>query len=182
MPYKRSLLLAIVFSMLVACAGEFPYRDARNDQFIATNYQAADALMASAKSLPKMLTNVPNDAPILVAALVNIDTLNQSTSLGRIVSEQLQARLSQLQYTVVELKLRGEVFTKKPQGELMLSREISEITAAHHAQAVVVGTYALASRFIYVNLKVVDKDNLILGAYDYTLPRTANINALIASQ
>ncbi len=178
MPYKRSLLIAALISLFfTGCAGEFPYRDARNDQFIATNYQAADALIASAKSLPK----VPSDAPILVAALVNIDTLNQSTSLGRIVSEQLQARLSQLQYSVVELKLRGEVFTKKPQGELMLSREISEITAAHHAQAVVVGTYALASRFIYVNLKIVDKDNLILGAYDYTLPRTANLNALIAS-
>ncbi|MES2554070.1 MAG: FlgO family outer membrane protein [Pseudomonadota bacterium] len=176
---KYTLIIACILTLgLTGCAGDYPYRDARKDQFIPTNYKAADALIASAKSLPK----VPNDAPILVAALVNIDTLNQSSSLGRIISEQIQARLSQMNYTVVELKLRGEVFTRKPQGELMLSREISEITAAHNAQAVVVGTYAVGSQFIYVNLKVVGKENLVLGAYDYTLPKTANTKALLNDQ
>ena len=68
---------------------------------------------------------------------------------------------------------------KKDQGELLLSREVHDLQASHHAEAVVVGTYAVAKQFVYVNLKMVDADNLAVGAYDYTLPLDSNVRALL---
>lgn len=154
-----------------------PQINFQQNEFIRANYQAADALSASANQRRDM----PKQVPILVATLVNIDSLTESSRLGRIVSEQLQARLSQHGYSVVELKLRGNLFVKQDQGELLLSREIKDITTNHKAQAVVVGTYAVASNNVFINLKIVGNDNILLGSYDYSLNLDADTKAMLAN-
>lgn len=181
------LTLAIAtISMLSACtttsqqsvvaSSGAPSINFQKNAFIRANYQAADALSASANIHREM----PKQVPILVATLVNIDSLTESSRLGRIISEQLQARLSQHGYSVVELKLRGNLFVKQDQGVLLLSREIKDITTNHKAQAVVVGTYAVANNHIFINLKVVGNDNILLGSYDYSLDMDADTKAMLA--
>lgn len=183
---KRIILVLAISTLLPACAGtqqsvanasEAPSINYQTNGFIRTNYQAADALSASANLRREM----PKQVPILVATLVNIDSLTESSRLGRIVSEQLQARLSQQGYSVVELKLRGNLFVKQDQGELLLSREIKDITTNHKAQAVVVGTYAVANNNVFINLKMVGNDNILLGSYDYSLELDADTKAMLSS-
>ncbi|MDO9204216.1 FlgO family outer membrane protein [Methylotenera sp.] len=159
----------------VAASSSAPQINFQQNEFIRANYQAADALSASANLRREM----PKQVPILVATLVNIDSLTESSRLGRIVSEQLQARLSQHGYSVVELKLRGNLFVKQDQGELLLSREIKDITTNHKAQAVVVGTYAVANSNVFINLKIVGNDNILLGSYDYSLNLDADTKAML---
>jgi TolB-like protein len=160
----------------VATSSGAPSINYQMNPFIRANYQAADALSLSANLRREM----PKQVPILVATLVNIDSLTESSRLGRMVSEQLQARLSQHGYSVVELKLRGNLFVKQDQGELLLSREIKDITLNHKAQAVVVGTYAVASNNVFINLKIVGTDNILLGSYDYSLDIDANTKVMLA--
>ena len=159
----RALLLSMVF-LISGCASEPTYEAAADSQFIKANYAAAEALAKSVK--------VPLDksAPIIVATLVNIDNLGSSSTLGRIVSEQLVSKLSSVGYTVKEVKLRGTLFVKSSEGEFLLSRELKEISASHNAQAVVVGTYSDAGDYVYLNLKLIDTHNVVIGAHDYALP------------
>lgn len=161
---------------LAACTSDLTYLDAKVDPFISTNYKATDALVDSVRSGGRAL---PNDATVMVGTLVSIDALAESSRLGRTVAEQVQARLTQRGYGVIELKLRGALFIKKDQGELLLSREVQDLRANHKAEAVVVGTYSVAKQFVYVNLKMVDANNVAVGAHDYTLPLDRNVRALL---
>ena len=73
-------------------------------------------------------------------------------------------------YMVKELKLRGTLFVKSSTGELLLSRELKDISAAHKAQAVIVGTYSDADTHIYIHLKLLDENSNIMAGYDYSMP------------
>jgi hypothetical protein len=92
-------------------------------------------------------------------------------TLGRLISEQLSSRISQLGNNVVEMKLRNSVFIKQHEGEFLLTREIRELASAHNAGAVMVGTYADGNTFVFVSLKLIDPANgFILSSHDYALP------------
>jgi len=172
-------LVAIGLALLLAgCLASAPYQEARNDPFIQTNYQATDALIASISPTH----DFPSDATMLVATLVELDSLTESSALGRSISEQVQARLTQRGYSVIEMKLRGQMVMKKNQGELMLSRELQDLRKTHQAEAVVVGTYTLAKNFVYINLKMINADNVAIGAHSYALPLDRNVRAMLNKQ
>jgi TolB-like protein len=152
--------------------------EAKSSPFIEANYQATDAMIASMSKDHAL----PADAKILVATVVELDTLNESSTLGRSISEQVQARLTQRGYAVIEAKLRGQMVMNKAQGELMLSRELRDLQKSHSAEAVVVGTYTLARNYVYVNLKMIGPDNIALGAHNYALPLDRNVRALLNKQ
>ncbi len=90
--------------------------------------------------------------PVMVATLVQVDRLSESSRLGRIFSEQIAGRMVQRGVRVVELKLRDSVALQRDQGELLLSREVREVSQSHDAQAVVVGTYAASASALYISL------------------------------
>ena len=129
------------------------------------NYKAADSL------LNKVQPKLPKNSPILVASFVNIDDLDESSTFGRVVSEQFASRFKQKGYTTIEMKLRTNVFIKAGSGEFLLSRELAEIGTKHRAQAVVVGTYAVASNRVYLTARVINvSDGRVLSSYDYDIP------------
>ena len=81
---------------------------------------------------------------------------------------------------VTELKLRENVSLQPYQGELLLSRELSEVSKEHDAQAVVVGTYAVSAQTVYISLKLVNPvGNTTLAASDYELELDENMRSLL---
>ena len=57
------------------------------------------------------------------------------------------------------MKLRDSIYMKEKEGEFLLSRNIKDVSAAHAAQAVVVGTYARTKKEVLVSAKLVQADN-----------------------
>lgn len=173
------------------------YGEAFNNQFTYANYAAATELLRrflpppTAILEPSFASNAPSDqqpapiinsAPFIVATVVNIDQLEESSSFGRLVSEQIASRLVELGQNVVELKIRNSLFMKKDEGELLLTREIKEVANAHSTRAVVVGTYTVSSSLVFVNLKIVDPvSNQIKATYDYAHPKNAQVNSMLAN-
>jgi TolB-like protein len=142
---------------------------------IALNERAADAL----------LTSAPLDAqqPLLVATLVSVDRVNESSRLGRMFSEQLAGRLVQRGLRVSEVKLREALALNRDQGELFLSREVREVSQSQNAQAVLVGTYAVSPAVVYVSLKlVIPVGNQVVAAHNYSVPVDDNVRALLAGR
>ncbi len=150
------------------------YEQAAMHSLKLTNYAALDALMKGYQVSPVAMAGnhvASTNAPFIVATLANIDQLEQSSTLGRTISEQIASRMTQTGHSVVELKVRNGVYMKRNEGEFLLTREIREVATSHKAQAVVIGTYAESAMFIHVNLKLVDPaTSIILAAHDYTLP------------
>jgi TolB-like protein len=156
--------------LLTAAENNIRLVDANNDVITAANYKAAEYLI---ENLPE---ETFRNSPLLVSSFVNIDDLNQSSTFGRMVSEQISSRFKQLGYTAVEMKLRTTIFIKEGSGEFLLSRELSDISTKHQAQAVVVGSYAVASDKVYLTVRVVNvTDSTILASYDYNIPMTHDV-------
>lgn len=186
------ILLPVLLAMLLSACETAPkaavvaeptYEQALSgNNFNTVNYNAVSELMKRYQT-PASASNAGTDvsgAPFIVATLVNIDQLEQSSTLGRVISEQISSRLAQLGFGVVELKVRNGVYMKRNEGEFLLTREIKEVATAHKAQAVVVGTYAESASFIYVSLKMVNPaTSMILAAYDYTLPLDRQIRSML---
>lgn len=155
---------------LAGCAVT-PEQAAVRTDLIAANYQAVDMLLAGVP--------LATGEPLLVATLVSLDSLNESSRLGRLFSEQISSRITAHGHAVEELKLRENLFIQS-EGAMLLSREVRELTQAHRAQAVVVGTYATSRNMLYVNLKiVVPNGNIVVAAHDYAMPIDTNIRDLL---
>lgn len=169
-----------LLGIIIAACSPYPtkneptFEEAAQNPFIPTNRAAAASLMAQAKN------NLFSNQPLIVATLVDINVLEKSSTLGRMISEQISAVFSQAGYQMIEMKFRETVYMKRNEGELLLTREITEIAKQHNAQAVIVGTYGIAADLVYINLKVVQPGtNYVLAAYDYALPIDTNIRMML---
>ncbi len=144
----------------------------QNNNLIDSSYAATDALLLRAP--------LDTHAPVLVATLVDLDHLQQSSRFGRVLSEQIAGRLVQRGLPVPELRLRSNVALVPYEGQLLLSRELRDVSRAHAAQAVVVGTYAVSGRQVYISLKLVRAEgNTTVAAHDYTLAMDEDTRTLL---
>jgi TolB-like protein len=156
-------------AMATGCAST---DEGSGSRLIAVNYRAVDALMQDVR--------LDDRQPLLVATLVDQEDLGESSRLGRLFSEHYASRLSQRGVRVVELKLREQLFMKQSAGALLLSREVRDLSQAHNAQAVVVGTYTSSGQTLYIGLKLVRPEgNTVVSAHDYALALNANLKGLL---
>ena len=108
-----------------------------------------------------------SDQPILVTTLVNNDRLDQSSSFGRSFQNNIAAGFSKRGYGVKELKLRRNLLVELHKGEFMLTRTLAEMAPVQRAQAVVVGTYTLVNRVLYLSVRLVSPaTQSIRGTYE----------------
>ncbi len=179
---KQLFTVPLLSAALLGCSTEpkppakpvSTYDSVVNSPFIANNYRAADTL------INQLGNRINNTQPITVATIVNIDALSSSSTFGRLVSEQVSGRFSQANYSMVEMKFRGDVYMKQDQGELLLTREIKNVAQSQNAQAVIVGTYAESGDTVFVNLKVIQPNtNIVIAVNDYAFPLDNNIRAML---
>jgi len=174
---KFPALVLVVMALLLAtgCANNGTRKSTIEDaDIVSISYGAADRLMAQAGG------NIDMGKAIVAASFANIDNLTGSSSFGRIVSQQLSSRFTQKGYKVAEMLLRNNIYIKEREGEFLLSRALKNISAQHDAQAVIVGTYAVASNNVYVTAKVVrTADSVVLSSHDYKLPIGSDMRKLI---
>lgn len=155
---RRTCLTGALGSLLGTTACSTP---PVGDALIQLNHQAADALLQGVSLDPRQ--------PVLIATLVDLDDLERSSRWGRLASEHLAARLANRGVRVKELKLRNQIFMAQASGALLLSREVTELSLEHDAQAVVVGTYTVAGDTVYVSIKLIRPEgNTVVSAHDYS--------------
>ena len=118
--------------------------------------------------------------PLIATSFVNINDLTQSTALGRSIGQQFSTVFTQNHYPVIEVLLRKNIYIQQKNGEFLLSRELVNISQGHHAQAVVVGTYAVGKTRVYITAKVVDADtSIIISSHDYSIPIDKDTKVLL---
>ncbi len=144
----------------------------KTEDLITSSYRAADAVLQMAP--------IDLRAPVLVATLVNLEALYVSSPFGRVVSEQIAGRFVQRGVPVPELRLRDAVALVPETGALLLSRELRDVSRSQAAQAVLVGTYTVSRRQVFVSLKLVRPEgNTTIAAFDYAMPMTDDLRMLL---
>ncbi len=169
-----TLILALLFNGCVASNHAELTNSVKYDM-TGINYKAAEKLLLDAK--------LPLESAVIMATVVNIDDIENSSTLGRLISEQMSARFIQAKMNVIEMKFRENVYIKQNTGELMLTREIGKIAKTHSANAIIVGTYAVANSAVYVNIKIINPStNIAIAATDYVLPMNRDIEDMIGKK
>ena len=134
--------------------------------------RVAESLLTQA--VPPLLPRQP-DQPVLITTLVNNDQLAETSSFGRSFQNNLAAGFVSRGYAVREVKLRRDLLVREEKGEFMLTRDLQEMAGSQRAQAIVLGTYTLANRVMYLSVRLVDPaDQTIRAAYEDRLTLDAN--------
>lgn len=147
---------------------------AKEKNLVKVCYSIADTLI---ENLRRPLNP---EQTVLVASLVNVRDMGQSSNFGRITAEYITSRLGQQGYAVREVKLRNTLYMQEKGGEFLLSRSLHNISKRHAAQAVVVGTYAWAFDHVYVAVRMVQAaDGSIISSCDTQLPLTFGLRTMM---
>jgi hypothetical protein len=149
-----------------------------NEKFIADadilamSYKAADALLNSYK-------NKHLNSTIIVSTIADINDLNKSSALGRLIGEQISARFTQKGFNVIESKVRQNLLVQQKNGEFILSRDLYNISKQHQIKIISSGTYAISINEVFITLKLLHINGSVLSSYAYSLPLGANTYALL---
>ncbi len=145
---------------------------------VSSSQQAADALQSV------FAGRVSKESPILVASMVQLDDLKASSTLGRMVMQQVGSRLSQYGYRIVESRMRQDMAIIPHEGEFMLTRELARLMQTRYeAQAVLVGSYVEEPGTVYFSLRLIRLDDgAVVAAYEYHLPNRGEVRNLIRKE
>jgi len=118
------------------------------------------------QAVPPLFPRQPGQ-PVIVTTLVDNQQLDQTSDFGRNLQNTITSGFVKKGYISREIKLRGDVLVQANIGEFMLSRDLNQIADKQNAQAVVVGTYTMANRVMYLSIRLVTpQDRTIRAAYD----------------
>lgn len=167
-------MLAFVLGALAITGCASKEYDTGIDLIISTNRAAANNLIRMAGAQISPSTN------IIAASFADINDLSQSSTFGRVASQQLTSQLTAAGYSVVEMLLRNSVYISETQGAFLLSREVDAISAQHNAHLVLAGTYAVGEGNVFVTAKLIrTSDSVIVASHDYALPYTRDMRTLL---
>ncbi|MGI9275503.1 MAG: FlgO family outer membrane protein [Endozoicomonas sp.] len=168
------LILVLSVALLGACKTQPVYKEPERIDLVGISKNAA-ATLAS-----KVSNTLPQGSTILSTSLADINSLSSTSTLGRILAEQLSSSLSDQGYQLIEIKMRNSVFISDQQGgEFTLSRKLAAVSASHNANAILTGTYAVGSKTVYINARLIDSSNsLVLSTVDFQLPIDQDIRML----
>ncbi len=159
-------------------SNDYRYTNFSSHNFIAQNNRAVNSL--SEQLLSRHNRNLASISPLVMTTVVRIGDLSQTSSFGRLVTEQVTARFVQLNYNMVTLNLGKAIMMKSDTGEFVLTSDVKEVVNSIKAKAVVIGTYAENVNDVYINLKVVNPSNsVIIGAHSYAVPKAPNVDDML---
>lgn len=169
------LVLCLLATGLSGC-GALPGLSSgiQDDDIVAEVDKAAKRLMKDSDLRAR------GDTRLIVTSLADVDALGQSSRFGRMVGQHLATAITDRGYNVVELLLSDTIYIDKAQGEFVLTRDVGTLARDFDADAVVVGTYAVAQDRVYVTTKVVRaEDARILSGHTFELMLGPNTRGLV---
>lgn len=120
-----------------------------------------------------------DDRRLMATTFVNVHNFNDSAPFGRVVSQIYATEFTRRGFAVLETRMRNQLAIREEQGEVILSRELSQISSENRVQAVLIGTYAVAGEQIFVTARVIHAaTHVAIASYDYVLPLNSETEPL----
>lgn len=91
----------------------------------------------------------------IVTSFTNLDKIDDTMALGRLISENLIYGLQVHKWRIIEIRLTKGVDVNAA-GEFFLSRDINKLRDEYKISGVVTGTYSVAEGNLTINARVID--------------------------
>jgi len=118
--------------------------------------------------------------PVIITTFVNLNDLEKSSVFGRLMAEKLLHYMNKNGFYVVEVRRSQDLFIKKSVGELILTRNISELANQTKAKSVLAGTYVATTNALIINARLIDINTpRILSSFSYEVEMTDEIENLL---
>lgn len=99
--------------------------------------------------------------PMIVTTFTNLDNIKETSSLGRVLAENLMHELQIRGFSVLDIRLVKDIIINES-GEFSLSRDIQKIKDNFRIGMVTTGTYTVIDDTVIVNSRVIDVDTGIV--------------------
>ena len=105
------------------------------------------------------------DGPVVtVSTFVNLNALYATSTLGRLLGEEMIAALARSGVRVLEVRKTPNILIREQNGEYGLSRDLDELEYARPAQFMVVGTYTYAREQIFLYARLLRNSDAMICA------------------
>ena len=91
----------------------------------------------------------------IVTSFTNLDKIEDTTALGRLISENLINGLQMHKWKIIEIRLTKGVEVNAA-GEFFLSRDMNKLRDEYKISGAVTGTYSVAEGNMTINARVID--------------------------
>ncbi len=118
----------------------------------------------------------------IVTSFANLNRLSETTSFGRLISENLIHELQVRKWHVFEVRLTKDVIINET-GEFSLSRDIKKLKEQFKIAGIVTGTYSVSGNSIIVNARVIDiNSGIVLSSAQSHMPKNWFTESLITGE
>lgn len=132
-----------------------------------------------ADQLDRNTAGAGRERPTVITSFANLNDLNESSALGRLVGEHLMHELQVRAWEVVDVRMTRDLIINQA-GEFSLSRDISHLREAFPLANVVTGTYAVTRDGVILNVRIIDSaSGRVLSTAQTRLARDAFIAAMV---
>lgn len=113
------------------------------------------SMMFLAEQLDRNVAVDMRQRPTIVTNVVTLNALNETSPLGRLISEHLMHELQVRSWAVMDIRLAKELMIND-QGEFTLSRDAKKLRDNMPALNVITGTYTATTDGVLVSVRAVD--------------------------
>jgi hypothetical protein len=179
---KATILISVlIIATLSGCASTFRFFRAQtylNTDLIEASHDATDELK------DQLCRKIPKGSLIVVSTLLNVKkNPNETSSFGRIISDQIATSLQNSGYQIIALDLPIDLFTMEEGGELLLSEEDKALLRRYNAAIMVGGVYAPGKQNTYVTLRAVNRfTKHVIAATDFSVVQGPDVKTLLKTK
>lgn len=150
-------------------------------------YSHASVFDITRELTQELLTNLKDEATLsstcVITTFVRLDDLKKADSLGRLLAEGMGNELVKSGMTVTEIRNANAVSVAPYTGELLLSRDSSELKNYVNTSYALTGTYSIGERSVAISVRLLDmRTNRIVAVAANELLRTPDIDALLSGE
>jgi len=117
--------------------------------------------------------------PIAVTTFVDLNYLYRTSPFGRFVAEQLMGELQRAGFNLMEIRKANTIMTREHYGEYILSRDINELRKDINVNFVLVGTYVVKDKYVFINARIVDSANVVKSSAMHIIRRDTLVDELL---
>lgn len=113
------------------------------------------SMMFLAEQLDRNVAADMRQRPTVITNIATLNALNETSALGRLISEHVMHELQVRSWAVMDIRLAKEIMITE-NGEFTLSRDAKKLRDNMPALNVITGTYTATSDGILVSVRAVD--------------------------
>lgn len=122
----------------------------------------------------------PANASYLVGSFVDLNHMDKSSPMGRLIAENLMHELQVRYWKIFEPRLMKS-FLINEGGEFVLSRDVKQLRDKFNVTGVIAGTYVVSGDYTVVNARLVNIENgMVMSSAQVQIPSNWFANNLMA--